>query len=140
MAAQQFYPLVPCSPANALPLESCAAPTDGTDPGAKRWRLCLGASCPASHEWFDLRQQAGYWKTQFERCKEREQRLHEELIQLRVDLHAQAQQREQVLQQQIVALTAQVRVLEDRLHGQKYEKKRHPETGPTAYPSCKRRR
>ena len=140
MVAQRLYPLVPCSPGKALPLESSSAPTNGTDPGAKRSHLCLGASCPASREWFDLRQQAAFWKTQFERCKEREQRLREELVQLRVDLHAQAQQREQALQQQIAALTAQVRVLEDRLRGQKSEKKRHPETSPMACESPKLRR
>jgi transposase len=141
MDEQRLYPLVCESGTKALPVAPHSAPINATDPAAKRSPLCLGASCSGRAEWFELRQQAAFWKAQFERCKEREKCLREELIQLRVDLHAQAQQRQQALQQQIAALTAQIRVLEDRLRGQKSEKKkRHPETGPTQSQSPKRRR
>ena len=143
MDEQRLYPLVCESGTRAALLVADSVPINGTDPAAKRSPPCLGASCPVRAEWVELRQQAAYWKAQFERCKERERRLLEELIQLRVGLHlhAEAQRREQALQQQIAALTAQIRVLEDRLRGQKSEKKkRHPETGPMELQAPKRRR
>jgi transposase len=69
----------------------------------------------------------------FERCKLREQRLHEQLAQLQEKnwqrLYEQSQERERLLQQQVAALQAQICVLEQRLRGRKSEKKkRHPET------------
>jgi transposase len=140
MIEQRLYPLVPHSSADTVSLESASDPTASIDQVARR-PPSLCASCRTAPEIIGLRQQAAYWKSNFERCKEREQRLRQELLELRATLHAEAQEREQVLQQQIAALTAQIRVLEERLRGQKSEKrKKHPETGPLEATTPKRRR
>jgi transposase len=96
-------------------------------------RLC--PACPSTAEWCELRQQAGYWKSQYEGSKQREERLRQQLAELQEKnwqrLYEQAQQRERVLQEQVVALKAQISVLEHRLRGRKSEKKKkHPDTLP----------
>jgi transposase len=68
----------------------------------------------------------------FERCKQREQRLRQQLAELQDKnwqrLYEQAHERAQALQQRVAALEAEIRVLEQRLRGRKSEKKkRHPE-------------
>jgi transposase len=80
-----------------------------------------------------LRQQAGCWKSNFQRCKEREQRLRQHLADLQEKnwprLYEQSQERERVLHEQVATLKAQISILEHRLRGRKSEKKkRHPET------------
>jgi transposase len=72
----------------------------------------------------------------FERSKQREQRLRQELRTLQKKnwprLYEQAQERERALQQQVVGLEAQIRILEQRLRGRKTErKKRHSEGVPS---------
>jgi transposase len=135
MDGQRLYPLVVWSP--TAPLVAAVAdqeqpqPVPAFDTAMAVPRLAqapgsdaaatLGPcpACPFASERLELRQQAGFWKNAFERCR----------------------QRERVLQEQIVALKAQVCVLEQRLRGRKSEKKkRHPETGPTSPSTTPRRR
>jgi transposase len=163
MDGQRLYPLAPWSPSSVVgplranqqepgtsSLPSPSALTPSTQParsGAPAATLptkpCL--ACPCAAEWFGLRQQANYWKSLFERCKQREQRLRQELAELRAKnwqrLYEQALERERVLHQEVATLEAQKRVLEERLRGRKSEKKkRHPETGPTSRAGTPRQR
>jgi transposase len=92
-----------------------------------------------------LRQQAGSWKSCFQRCKQREQRLAEQLAEWQSKnwprLCAQAQEREHILQQRVDTLEAEIRVLEQRLRGRKSEKKKkHPEAVLAGPPAPPRRR
>jgi transposase len=101
--------------------------------------------CPYAATWLQLRQQEGFWKSHFERCKQREQRLRQQLAELQEKnwqrLYEQSQERERALQEQVATLQAQLRVLEQRLRGRKSEKKkRHPETLLTDPPVTPRQR
>jgi transposase len=150
MDGQRLYPLVVWSP-TALPTASDPAaapaaqpPGSGPPPAMLTARPC--PACPCAAAWVDLRQQAGSWKSCFERCKQREQRLRQQLAEQLEEknwqrLCEQSQQRERVLQQQVTALQAQLGVLEQRLRGRKSEKKkRHPETVLTSPSATPRRR
>ena len=144
MDEQRFYPLVVWSPPSfVLSLRSeqeeprlSALPTAPGPPAATQPTSPCPA-CPRASGWTELRQQVGYWKSRFERCKQREERLRQELVELRAknwqSLYEQSQERERLLQEELATLTGQVCVLEQRLRGRKSEKKkRHPETGPTS--------
>lgn len=139
MDGQRHYPLIVWSPTPAL----FPFPTHQADPRLASPPTAAGPTttvtadpcptCPLTAEVLPLRQQAGFWKSCFEGCKQREQRLRQELAKLQEQnwqrLYEQAQERERLLQEQIVALQAQLAVLEQRLRGRKSEKKkRHPET------------
>lgn len=103
----------------------------GQSPGT----LC--STCRGTAEWLQLRQQANLWKSQFKRCKQREEVLRKQLASAKnwQRLYEQAQERAAVLQEQVVALTAEISVLEQRLRGRKSEKKkRHPEGLTTSPP------
>lgn len=158
MDGQRLYPLVvwsppaPCCAPGGAPAARATGPSAprcgagaavGADRSAERGngatRVC--PACRLSAEWLELRQQAGSWKSLFQRCRQRQRVLHEQAEFERQRWCAQAQARERVLQEQISALQAQVRVLEERLRGRKSEgKKRHAETGPTAPATPPRRR
>jgi transposase len=139
-------PLLPCQadlePARAASLPTAAAsqttasstPPQGSIPSTTTWPVRLCPACPYdADEWFQLRQQAGYWKSRFADSQQREQRLRQQLDQLQEKnwqrLYEQAQQREHTLQQRLDTLEAKLRILEQCLHGHKSEKKKkHPET------------
>jgi transposase len=92
-----------------------------------------------------LRQQAGFWKSAYEHCKQREAQLRQQLADLQAKnwqrLYEQALERERVLLQEVTARKAQIAVLEHRLRGRKSEKKkRHPESLPTSPPVTPRQR
>jgi hypothetical protein len=70
-------------------------------------------------EFFQQRQQANYWRTQFQRAKQRETEHQHEIQTLR----ARAAERETELQQENQTLRARVAQLEHQLFGQKSEKK-----------------
>jgi transposase len=152
MEEQRLYPLVVWSPTAplfpvapdqvpALSLSlSCPSDSLTTTPAAHALDLAPPVASPTAlpcsacpydrAAWIELRLQAGYYRRQFERCKEREQLLRQQVAELREKnwqhLYEQAQQRERVLQEQVVTLTAKVSVLEQRLRGQKSEKKKIP--------------
>jgi len=160
MDVQRLYPLVVWSPNSLFPQEqdeplsavrvsdqdtpAAAAGVEplGAGPGAATPPLRRYPACPFAGELSRLRQQAPYWKKMFERAKQREQRLRQQLAELKEKnwpyLFEQAQERERVLQQQVAALQAEIRILEQRLRGRKTErKKRHSEAilgSPSATP------
>jgi transposase len=135
MDGQARYPLVVCSPPGSLPsrqerepsqppppLPTVSGPTAATRTG------CPIRACP---ETIHLRQQANFWKNVFERCRQRQSRLQELAEAKRQQLYQQSQERERVLKEQIVALKAELLVLQQRLRGRKSEKKKkHPDKGP----------
>jgi transposase len=158
MDGQRLYPLVVWSPPSpllpavvgqeqpqpaaapdmAVSVPRLAQPMAAANAATARRHLC--PACPLATEWLELRQQAGWWKSAFQRCRQRQRVLQEQFEVERQRLCTQAQARENVLQEQIVTLKAEICVLEERLRGRKSEKKkRHPETGPTD-PSSKPRR
>jgi transposase len=166
MDGQRLYPLVVWSPTSRFlplladqeeprssalataagrpPAVPSAQPT-GSGPPAATPTSGPCPTCPYAVEGIHLRQQAGYWKSIFERCQQREERLRQELAELREKnwqrLYEQSQEREQALQEQVAALNAQVCVLEQRLRGRKSEKKkRHPETVLTSRSAPARQR
>jgi transposase len=147
MDGQTCYPLVVWSPPGSLPFRQDQeqaktqplAPDSG--PAAATLPRCPSGACPFAAETRHLRQQANYWKSAFERCRQRQRGLQELAEAKRQQLSQQFQERERVLQEQIVALKAELCVLEQRLRGRKSEKKkRHPETGPTGPPCTPRQR
>jgi transposase len=166
MGVQPLYPLVVWSPTSLLlpflvdqeqarsstlsttagsPLAAFAPQPTSSGPPAARPTSRLCPACPSAAEWLELRQQAAYWKSHFERCKQREELLRQQLAELQEKnwqrLYEQAQERERVLQEQVVALKAEISVLEQRLRGRKSEKKkRHPEGLPTSPPVTPRKR
>ena len=74
-------------------------------------------------EWLQQRQQAGYWKAQFQRARQREAELQQQIEKLR----ASAAQRETELQQEMQKLQARIAQLEHQLFGRKSEKKNRSE-------------
>ena len=161
MDVQRLYPLVLWSPPSLFLRRGAAQeeprspplPTGAggpaTAPSAQPPGSDLPAAtpptrpCPAclwATEAVEGRQQAGYWKSMFARCKQREECLRQQLAALHEQnwqrLYEQSQERERALQQQVAALQAQICILEQRLRGRKSErKKRHAEavrTGPSA--------
>jgi transposase len=133
MDVQRLYPLALCSPCSAAACSAAADPEEPQSAAATR-PPTLGPACPYdAAAWVQLRQQAGLWKSLFERCKQREQRLRQQLAEVQEKnwqrLYEQSQERERALHQQVATLQAQLRVLEQRLRGRKSEKKkRHSET------------
>jgi transposase len=138
MDVQPLYRLVVWSPISLLfPIlvEESRSSTLSTaaGPPASRPTSRLCPACPSAAEWLELRQQAGYWKSHYERSKQGQDRLRQQLAELQEKnwqrLYEQTQERERVLQEQVTALKAQISVLEHRLRGRKSEKKKkHPET------------
>jgi transposase len=161
MDVQTLYPLVVWSPTSLVPplLDqekprsaprpvagsplTALVPGSGPPPATRTSGLC--PTCPSTAEWIQLRQQAGSWKSQYQRSKQREERLHQQLAELQAKnwqrLYEQAQERARVLQEQVVALQAKIGVLEQRLRGRKSEKKkRHPEGLPPSPSGTPRKR
>lgn len=163
MDVQRLYPMVLWSPRSLLlpfqteqeetvssshagdlapPAAVAAAQAPGSGPLAATPPLSPCPACRFADELFQLRQQAPYWKRMFERAKQREQGLRQQLAELQEKnwprLFEQSQERERVLQQQVAALHAEIRILEQRLRGRKTErKKRHSEaalSNPSATP------
>jgi transposase len=138
MDGQRLDLLVVGSP--TAPLLAAVAPL-ALPPGSDAAAATPGPCPVCRSEWLELRYQAGRWKCAFQRCRQRQRSLQEQAEIQRQRLCEQAQERERVLQEQIVALKAQVCVLEERLRGRKSEKKkRHPETGPDSPSTTPRRR
>jgi transposase len=155
MDGQPFYPLVVWSPTDTAfpllaeqprtaadpPLAAASAQPTGSGPPPPTPTACPCPTCPYAAERLGLRQQVGHWKSLFERCRQRQQRLAQEHQSKWQRLAEQAQERERVYQQQVVALKAQLDVLEQRLRGRKSEKKkRHAEAGPPSPSALPRRR
>ena len=167
MDVQRLYPLVLWSPASVvLPLHadqeqarSAPLPTAADPSGTASSPQPLGSGpsaatppsspCPAcpydAAEWLYLRQQAAYWKSLWANSKQREERLRQQLAEMRAKnwqrLYEQALARERLLQQQVATLQAELRIIEQRLRGRKSEKKkRHPETMLTKASATARQR
>ena len=160
MAERRSYPLVLWSPTpvwlglTANPEEPRPSPrvtgpaspqSTGSGTSAAPLPTSPCPACPFAAELWQLRQQAGYWKSRFEGCKQREERLRQQLAELQEKnwqrLYEQAQERERVLQQQVATLQAELRVLEQRLRGRKSEKKKkHAEAVATSPPAPARQR
>jgi transposase len=127
----------PLSSAAGPPASAASAHLPNSDPSTALLPTKPCPGCTWARQWLEGRQQAGYWKCQFDRCKQREERLRQQLAELKTKnwqhLYEQALDRERSLQQRVATLEAQILVLEKRLRGRKSErKKRHSETVVTS--------
>lgn len=140
MDEQRFYPL-----RSPTPDLTTAAPL-AQPPGSPTARTptCSCAACPCAAECLQWRQQAGFWRSCFQRCQQREQRLRQQLAGLQASnwpqLLEQAQEREQILKQQVATLEARVGVLEHCLRGRQSEKKKRHAAAVVTSPAAPPRR